>query len=214
MSAQRHLKPVPEADTTPGLMVVNPTTGETMPLERYTQPLEDQMAGLVRDNKGWAQRYAELKRDLDAEAEESTLWPAAVRVFNYWRETCNHARSVFTRDRFELIAPFLEKYGNARRDPEQRLIEAEALCRRAIRGAAHDPFVTTRKNGSKKRHDGIDLIFRNADKFEEFCNRAPITAPPPTRGVEEHVESDDDAEQAGADDGSAGGGEQGSLIPD
>jgi hypothetical protein len=33
--------------------------------------------------------------------------------------------------------------------------------------------VTKRKNGSTKRHDGWELIHRDAGKWEEFCNRSP-----------------------------------------
>jgi shikimate 5-dehydrogenase len=60
-----------------------------------------------------------------------------------------------------MALPYLERYG-------------VAMCRKAIRGAAYEPFETTRKNGSKKRHDGWHLIFdRGADAFEEWCNKSP-----------------------------------------
>lgn len=171
----RHLKPV--ADEV-ALIVVNPETGEQAgTLAEHMQALEDQIAGLQRDVRGWAARYADLKRDKGAEAQESPAWPAAKRVFDYWRQECRHPRSAFTLDRFEMIRPFLEKLGDQKKPQPERLAEAEALCKRAIDGAAHDPFITTRKNGTQKRHDPIDLIFRNADKMEEFCNRAPIKPP-------------------------------------
>lgn len=174
MSAQpdRHLQAVEDA---PALIVVNPETGEQVgTLDQAQQRLKDEVGGLQRDVRGWAARFAELKRDKDAEAKDSPVWPAALRVFDYWRWECKHTRSAFTLDRFELIRPFLEKLGDQSKPEPDRLAEAEALCKRAIDGAAFDPFVTERKNGSKKRHDGLDLIFRNADKMEEFCNRAPI----------------------------------------
>lgn len=176
MSAQpdRHLHPVEDAPAA-NLVVVNGDTGERLgALADHVQPLEDAVAGLQRDIRGWAARYADLKRDKDGEAKESPVWPVAKKVFDYWRRTCKHPRSAFTLDRFELIRPFLEKLGDKDKPPAERLAEAEALCKRAIDGAAHDPFITRRKNGTPKRHDGIDLIFRNADKMEEFCNRAPI----------------------------------------
>lgn len=169
---QRHLRPV---ETELPLIVVNPETGERIgTLAEITQRLEDEVSSLTRALRAEGVRYENLKRDKEAEARKSEVWPAAKRVFDYWRRECKHPRSVFTLDRFELIRPFLEKLGDKKKSSPERLGEAEALCKRAIDGAAHDPFVTERRNGTKKRHDGIDLIFRNADKMEEFCNRAPI----------------------------------------
>lgn len=171
----RHLQPVEDA---PQLVVLNPATGEQFPLSAHTQRMEDEIAGLQRDIRGWAARYRNLERDKEAEAAESPVWPAALRIFEHWKSACRHPKSSWTLDRFELVRPFLEKLGDKAKPPAERLAEAEALCKRAIDGAAHDPFVTTRKNGSAKRHDGLDLIFRNADKMEEFCNRAPLSDPP------------------------------------
>jgi hypothetical protein len=84
-------------------------------------------------------------------------------VFEYWQATCRHPRATWNAERFFLVEPFVKKHG----------VE---MCKRAVDGAAFDPFVTTRRNGSTKRHDGFDLIFRSVDKFEEFANRAPRKA--------------------------------------
>lgn len=124
--------------------------------------LEDHIAGLERDIRGWTVRYANLKRDKDAEARDHELWPKAYEVFKYWRERCRHPRCKFTPERFALLLPFLNDHGSE-------------ACQRAIDGAAFDPFVTRRKNGSLKRHDGFELVFRDAGKFEEFVNRAPTS---------------------------------------
>lgn len=172
----RHLQPVDDA---PPLIVVNPATGEQVgTLADARQELEDQVAGLQRDVRGWAARYADLKRDRDAEAKESPVWPAALRVFEHWRCECNHPRSEFSLDRFEMIRPHLERLSRAKKgrsdDPAERLAHAEALCKLAVDGLAHDPFVTTRKNGTSKRHTGWHLAFEIADRFEERCNAAPI----------------------------------------
>lgn len=168
----RHLAPV--LDETP-LIIVNPETGVRIGLlSEHTQRLEDEIAALQRDIRGWGARYGELKRDKDAEAEESPVWPAALRVFDHWKRVCKHPRSVFTLDRFELIRPWLEKLGDKKAKPQQRLEEAEALCKLAVDGIAHDPYITTRKNGTQKRHDGWHLIFASAERFEDRCNAAPI----------------------------------------
>lgn len=114
-------------------------------------------------------RYRELERDKATEAREHPMWAPGEILFREWRTLCKHPNSKWTPDRFWDIEPFLT---NGKYAPtEQGRID---LCRRAIAGAAFDCFVTQRKNGSAKRHDDWDLIFRNASKFEEFCNRAPL----------------------------------------
>src|SRR5690349_2764270 len=87
---------------------------------------EDVIKGLERDIRGWAARYAELKRDKLAEAEGSPEWPVAVRLFAYWQETTGHMRSGWTLDRFQLVESFLKNktYGKTIQD-------REALCRRS-----------------------------------------------------------------------------------
>lgn len=167
MSAQpnRHLQPAPEP-VDPALVVLNIDTGEQLPLGNYVQQLQDEIAGLTRDVRAEHLRFENLKRDKAVEAREHPLWPRAIEVFKHWKEKCKHPRCEFGPGRFEEIRPFLERH-----DVD--------TCKLAVEGAAFDPFVTTRKNGSKKRHDGWGLIFRNAepDKFEEFVNKAPRRAP-------------------------------------
>jgi hypothetical protein len=57
----------------------------------------------------------------------------------------------------------------------------EEMCHTAIDGARYDCFTTTRRNGSVKRHDDWELIFRNGPKFREFANRAPHHLPDPKK---------------------------------
>lgn len=202
MSAQpdRHLQPV--EDEAP-LIVVNSANGDVLgPLADHTQRLKDEVAGLQRDVRGWTTRHAELKRDKDAEAENSPYWPAALRVFDHWRQVCKHPRSVFTLDRFELIRPWLEKLGAKIEDPVERLAFAEAMCKLAVDGIAHDPYITRRKNGTEKRHDGWHLIFDSAERFEERCNAAPlerIREVVGQRSVRESVSGKRDAAQSTLD---------------
>jgi hypothetical protein len=151
------------------LHVVDAETGEVFPNGCPACAIkDDEIAGLQRDVRGWAHRYAELKRDKEQEAREHQLWPTAVVIVKAWRALCNHPRSSFGAAEFELIRPFLQdkQYG-------QDLDGRKLMCLRAVAGASFDAFKTKRKNGSWKRHDGLDLIFRNRSKFEEFANRAP-----------------------------------------
>lgn len=155
---QRHLKAV---EGEPVFIVVLAATGERLgELSDDPFQLADQLAGAQTEINGWRTRYANLKRDKDREARRDERWPRAKEIFDYWRQKCNHPRSQFDADRFYLIAPFIDRYG----------VE---MCKRAIDGAAYDPFTKRLKNGAVQRYDSIELIFRNADKFESFCNRAP-----------------------------------------
>lgn len=164
---QPHLRPLPEP-TPEGdedfLRVVDTRTGEWRPLSdvkaEVTQAMQDQLDGAEKEIAGWRTRYGNLKRDKEKEARQHELFPTAMEVFALWRKLCRHPKSSFSAERFEQVRPFLERHGRE-------------LVERAIRGAAHEAYETRRKNGSIKRHDGWELIFRNDDKFEEFANRAP-----------------------------------------
>lgn len=161
---QRHLKPV---DDEVDPILVHPETGERIGvLSERTGELEDQLDGAQTEIRSWRTRYANLKRDKEAEAAKDPLWPAAIELFKLWQELCGHPRSAWSAARFEQVRPFLDKHGSE-------------ICAKAIRGAAFEPFCTRRKNGTVKRHDGWGLIFRTTDpdKFEEFVNRAPSPQP-------------------------------------
>lgn len=142
------------------LHIVDAQTGDVLDSCPGCSKLEDQVKGAEKDIRAWRARYADLARDKEAEARKSQYWRPAIEVWDYWRERCSHPKAVWNADRFFLVEPFLKADG------------AE-MCKRAIDGAAFDPFVTTRRNGSKKRHDGWELIFRDRGKFEEFACRAP-----------------------------------------
>lgn len=106
----------------------------------------------------------EMRRNKEAKARGESLWPIAVELFNYWKVRCNHPLMKWHFERYELIEPYLREYG-------------EEKVRLAIEGAAFEAFETERKNGTIKKHDGWDLIFRNPDKFMEFVERAPRPHP-------------------------------------
>lgn len=143
------------------LHLADPATGEVFDEECPScLELRAQLAGMEKDIRAWRSRYAGAVADKQKAAKMNPLWAEAIELFRYWQEACDHKRSKWTVDRFELLEPYIREYG-------------PKMCRRAIDGAAYDPFVTRRKNGSRRRHDGIDLIFRSADKFEEMVNRAP-----------------------------------------
>jgi hypothetical protein len=144
-------------------IVIDARTGQEVERTDFLpREYEDQVKGLQRDVRAWSMRYAELKRDKDQSAKHHPLYNDAELAFRHWKAACNHERSPFTSDRFWLVLPYLEnpKYGLK-------------MVMRAIEGAEHEAFEVTRRNGSTKRFDEWERIFKNAGSFEEFCNRAP-----------------------------------------
>lgn len=118
------------------------------------------VAGLEATIRSQAATISRLRIDKERDARNHPRWNEVREVFEYWQRHCRHPRCKFNAERFWLLLPFIED-------------EGVELCQRAIDGAAYDPFTTPRKNGSTKRFDDIELIFRNRQKYEEFCNRAP-----------------------------------------
>lgn len=146
--------------------VIDGDTGEILHECATCYENEIQRKGAERDVRAWRKRYHELERRLDPEgsARKHPLYEDIRALFELWQAECDHPRSKFTADRFRLALPLFDSYG-------------EETCVLAIRGAAYDPFTQQRRNGSTKRFDDWDLIFRSSDKLEEFANRAPPTQP-------------------------------------
>ena len=148
-AARAHLHPVPKYD---------PETGEvSCP---HCLGLQDQLDGAHKEIKAWRARYANLVRDRQADAEAHALWPQAVRLFAVWKNLTGRKRSDFKADRFEQCLPFLKAHG-------------QDMAVRAIVGIAFDHFSDHRKNGSRRKFDSWELLFRNMDRTEECANRAP-----------------------------------------
>ena len=143
------------------LRIVDAETGELQEHCPNCAAMADQLAGAENNVRSMRAQMANLKRELAGELdEEAKEFPAAVALFRYWQERCNHPRATFTADRMKALLPLMKRHG-------------PAACREAIRGAAYDPFISTRKNGTKKRHDDFCLIFAGEDKLQSFRERAP-----------------------------------------
>jgi hypothetical protein len=153
-------------ESRPHLHLVDEGTGELLALDDCPNCKEFriQLAGADKEIRGWRTRYYKLAEDKEADARKDPLWREALEVFRYWQEKCKHPRAEWRLDRFELIRPYIRDYG-------------PKMCRRAIDGAAFDPFITRRKNGTRVVHDKLTTIFQSSDKFEDFCNRAPLEGP-------------------------------------
>lgn len=137
--------------------------------------------GVEKELRAWRTRYANLKKEVEAGWQDKELFPEAKRLFDFWRDRCKHPyhpRSQgpcglcgviqFTIDRFDVCMPHLRDLGIN-------------LCKRAIEGAAYDPFTQIRRNGTLERYNSWELIFRNRDKVEYFANRAPYHLPDPKK---------------------------------
>lgn len=153
-------------------LVVNAETGEVVePDCPDCRKRLDEIAGLERDLRGWAVRYAELKRDKDTEAREHPMWETGKVLFTEWKRATNHPRTHWTPERFWQVERFLTG-GRFGATPEERCV----WIRKAIAGAAFDAFSTPRRNGSMKVHNDWEQIFRTEDRFREFIAKAPKEA--------------------------------------
>lgn len=124
--------------------------------------LNDERMGLQETIRRQAGAIGKLRReDPQKKLREHEQWNRVHTFFKKWQRATGHTRSRFTADRFVVALSFFDDY-------EDEMIE------RGISGIAFDPYVTRRKNGTEQRHDGWELLFRDAGKFEEFCNRAPL----------------------------------------
>ena len=92
------------------LRLVDPDTGEpTGELCPNCERLADQLAGAENNVRSMRAQMANLKRELAGELdEEAKEFPAAVALFRYWQERCNHPRATFTADRMKALLPTAE----------------------------------------------------------------------------------------------------------
>lgn len=157
--------------------------------DEYIRQLEDERTGAERDLNAWRARYAELKRDKEAEARKDPLWPDALRLFRFYcrlsaKDPSKPRRLTWNHERFDEVRPFLKKHGLA-------------MCERAIVGRVFDHHIGQRKNGSPIHYHEWSRIFGNmgkgsaAENFEESARRAP------TDFVSE-LEAEDEARQVRA----------------
>ena len=92
-----------------------------------------------------------------SERDECTT-AAAAKIFDYWRHRMGAPRAAFDDNRKRLIKKSLKHYS-----PQE-------LCK-AILGCSKSPFHMG-QNDRKTKYNGLDLIFRNADKIDKFIELA------------------------------------------
>lgn len=115
------------------------------------------------------------------------LRSAMREIFAYWQEKCGHSQAQLSVERGRLIEARLR---DRRRHHGGDLHAAILDARRAVDGAARAAFI----GDTGKRHDGIELIFRNVSKLEDFMGRAALSEPAaqrvPLRAVRERDDYD------------------------
>ncbi|MCD6477864.1 MAG: hypothetical protein J7K87_02575, partial [Candidatus Aenigmarchaeota archaeon] len=119
-------------------------------------------------NSSFYQREGEGERERDIEREyinkknicevpskKRNFTEEAKEVFRYWQQVFNHPQAKLTKDRQRKI--------------EARLKEGYTVeqCKKAINGCRASPYHMG-DNERGKVYDSISLIFRNADKMEDF----------------------------------------------
>lgn len=151
------------------LHVVDADTGEKLDGCPTCAQKDDEIAGLERALKAEIRRFENLKRDKEAEAKASELWPIGVEVFRCWRRLSGEAHGMgkarpvaFTADRFFLVEPYLKRKGYG---PE--------ICVRAVCGITFDCFSVKRKNGTTRFFDEWERCFQDAKQVEERASSAP-----------------------------------------
>ena len=155
MAAREHLAVVADIET--GEVVE--ATIESLSAEVLY--LRDVNGGLERDIRGWAHRYAELKREKDREAREHDAWPLIMQLFDYWRKEVGRKRARWTEDRFWLALPHFEHWGAAN-------------LAAAIAGLAYDPYTKVQKNGKTKKYNDWETLLKSAGALETYMARRPV----------------------------------------
>jgi hypothetical protein len=95
-----------------------------------------------------------LQKQMAAQHLSSPLLSDARALFEFWQAQCHHPRSVFDAQRQRLAVQRLAEHGMDR-------------LRDAIRGAAIGAYVDDRG----VRHDGFELILRDAGHVDKFVKR-------------------------------------------
>ena len=78
-------------------------------------------------------------------------------IFEYWKNTLNHPKAIYSNDRINKI--------------KARLKEGFTVddCKKAIDSISKSPYHMG-DNDKNKKYDSVEMIFRNADKLEWYIN--------------------------------------------
>lgn len=115
---------------------------------------EADIEALHKEHTRLLRRTDALLRDHDAERLGDPQRSEIIAIFDHWREKCGHPNARFDGARFDLIKSRLRQFS------------ADEL-KMAVDGAAVDAYLDPKG----KKHDRLGLVFQNAERVEDFCNR-------------------------------------------
>jgi hypothetical protein len=149
---------------------------EIAALTEKIEVLELSLKDAERENAAKRGQITRLKKDKVKERLEYKDREKVSAVMDYYNRRMGRDQHL-TAVCFDAIRGMLEETdlrivnGKAKRTPT---FVYPGDFKRAIDGAWHDAYEVKRKNGTVKRHDGIPLIFRDAEKMREFMLRSPF----------------------------------------
>lgn len=121
-------------------------------LELKLRRAQDRISGLDL-------RIIELQVDREQRALEAPERPQVEVIHKLWKKATGKRRQLHFEDR-EAIAAAIRKLGFA-------------LCIRALAGAKYDPYTRRLRNGTVKRYNDLETIFKSYAKVIDFAERAP-----------------------------------------
>ena len=143
------------------LKVIDTATGEVREysgcpdcdrMRAESEEMDRKFKGLLLENR-------KLKSDKLAEILGAPERPVTDLLHAVWKVACHKRRDLDLKD-YERMNALVRKHGLYK-------------CLEAIAGAAFDPAKTPRKNGSWKKHDDLELVFRESSKLLDFADRIP-----------------------------------------
>lgn len=150
MSAQPHLRPVPDLET--GEIVQN-ESDLVMELRHQLLVAEQDNRRLEKDLRAWRSKYERSLEDKDARMRRDKYFPAAVALIQEWKRECGHPNS--SEDdpkRLRLALSVVKRYS---KQPEKLSM--------VIQQAKHLAFVDP-ESGFK--YDEFGRIFGSSDEIE------------------------------------------------
>ena len=151
-----------------GFVRIDPESGEIVRECPNCAELEGALSVTERKLRAAYSQISKLEQAAEPEkhAKKHPLYVEIEAVHTWWRLATGHFGVSFTAEDFDQALPRWKE--NSKRGANPCIPALKAVV-----GAAFDPNTTTRRNGSEKRYDDWELIFRNQTKFREMQKRAP-----------------------------------------
>lgn len=143
------------------LRVIDTETGEITEHSGcpHCQQAQAETEELTKKFKGALLEIRKLKADRLAEILGAPERPQVELLHAVWKVACKKRRDLDFKD-YERMNAMVKKHGLGK-------------CLAAIAGASYDCAKTPRKNGTWKKHDDLELIFRESAKVLDFAERVP-----------------------------------------